>query len=190
MALGPVLCGVLLSAFSWPAIFVVNLPIVLAAILLTAAFVPESRAPRSRRVDPVGQLMIAALATLTYAIIAGFDVILLALSLGCAIALVHYELHRRDPLLELRFFRSAPLAGASAIAVCLSAALGGFLFMTSVYLRTRARVLAAGRRALPAAHGDDADRVRTPVGTDDRTCRRARPDGGGRMAVLTSAACC
>ena len=136
MALGPVLCGVLLSAFSWPAIFVVNVPIVLAAMVLTAAFVPESRAPRPRRIDPVGQvLMIAALATLTYAIIAGFDVILLALSLGCAIALVHYELRRREPLLELRFFRSAPFAGASAIAICLSAALGGFLFMTSLYLQ-------------------------------------------------------
>ena len=136
MALGPVLGGLLVSAFSWRAIFVVNLPVVLAAIVLTAAFVPESRAPRPRRIDPVGQvLMIAALATLTYAIIAGFDVILLALSLGCAIALVHYELRRREPLLELRFFRSAPFAGASAIAVCLSAALGGFLFMTTLYLQ-------------------------------------------------------
>ena len=95
----------------------------------------ESRAP-DRGARPGGQvLMIAALATLTYAIIAGFDVILLALSLGCPVALMLYELHRREPLLELRFFPSAPLAGASAIAVCLSAALGGFLFMTTLYLQ-------------------------------------------------------
>ena len=143
-----------MSAFSWPAIFVVNVPIVIAAMVLTAAFVPDSRAPRPRRIDPVGQvLVIAALGPLTYAISAGFDVILLALSLGCALALVHYELRRREPLLELRFFRSAPFAGASAIAVCLSAALGGFLFMTTSVPAARARVLAAGRRLclLPTA---------------------------------------
>ncbi len=136
MALGPVLGGFLVSAISWRAIFVINLPVVLAAIVLTAMFVPESRAPRPRRIDPVGQvLVIAALATLTYAIIAGSGVILPALSVACAVALVLYELRRRDPLLEMRFFRSAPLAGASAIAVCLSAALGGFLFMTTLYLQ-------------------------------------------------------
>ena len=136
MALGPVLGGFLVSAISWRAIFVINLPVVLVAIVLTAMFVPESRAPRPRRIDPVGQvLVIAALATLTYAIIAGSGVILPALSVACAVALVLYELRRRDPLLEMRFFRSAPLAGASAIAVCLSAALGGFLFMTTLYLQ-------------------------------------------------------
>jgi EmrB/QacA subfamily drug resistance transporter len=144
MALGPVLGGFLVSAISWRAIFLVNLPFGLAAIALTALFVPESRAPRPRRIDPVGQvLVIAALGTLTYAIIeggrVGFDtawiVILLAIALGCLAALVLYELRRREPLLEVRFFTSAPFAGASAIAVCLFAATGGFLFMNTLYLQ-------------------------------------------------------
>src|SRR3954464_1004503 len=55
MALGPVLGGFLVSAISWRAIFVVNLPVALAAMGLAAVFVPESRAPRPRRMDPVGQ---------------------------------------------------------------------------------------------------------------------------------------
>jgi EmrB/QacA subfamily drug resistance transporter len=144
MALGPVLGGFLVSTISWRAVFPVNLPIGLAAIALTALFVPESRAARPRRIDPVGQvLVIVALAALTYAIIEagrlGFGaariVLLLALALGCFAALVLYELRRREPLLELRFFTSAPFAGASAIAVCLSAALGGFLFMNTLYLQ-------------------------------------------------------
>ena len=72
MALGPVLGGFLVSAISWRAVFLVNLPVALAAIALTALFVPESRAPRPRRIDPVGQmLVVAALAALTYAIIEG-----------------------------------------------------------------------------------------------------------------------
>jgi EmrB/QacA subfamily drug resistance transporter len=144
MALGPVLGGLLVSAISWRAIFLVNLPIGLAAIALTALFVPESRAPRARRIDPVGQiLVIAALASLTYAIIEGGHdgygaapiVILLAFALACFAALVRYELRRREPLLEMRFFTSAPFAGASAIAVCLFAATGGFLFMITLYLQ-------------------------------------------------------
>jgi len=130
MALGPVLGGFLVSAISWRAIFVVTVPFGLAAIALAALFVPESRAPRPRRVDPVGQvLVIAALATLTYAVIeagrVGFTaariVVLLAFAAGCVVALVLYELRRRDPLLEMRLFASAPFAGASAIALCLSA---------------------------------------------------------------------
>src|SRR5437660_9485638 len=72
MALGPILGGILVDAVSWRAVFVVNVPIGAAAIVLTAMFVPESRASKPRRLDPVGQvLVIVALATLTYAIIEG-----------------------------------------------------------------------------------------------------------------------
>jgi EmrB/QacA subfamily drug resistance transporter len=162
MALGPVLGGVLVSAISWRAVFVVTLPFGLAAIWLTAVFVPESRAPRPRRTDPPGQvLVIAALASLTYAITEagriGFGavqiVILLAVALGCFIALVPYELRRREPLLEVRFFTSAPFAGASAIAVCVSAALGGFLFINTLYLQDVRGLspLHAGLYMLPTA---------------------------------------
>jgi EmrB/QacA subfamily drug resistance transporter len=162
MVLGPVLGGALVSAISWRAVFLVNIPFVLATIALAARFVPESRAPRPRHIDPVGQvLVITALATLTYAIIeggrVGFDsvriVILLALAVGCFVALGRYELRRREPLLEVRFFTSAPFAGASAIAVCLSAALGGFLFMNTLYLQDVRGLspLYAGMYMLPTA---------------------------------------
>src|SRR5690348_40912 len=70
MALGPVLGAVLVDSVGWRSVFFVNLPIGIAAIVLTALFVPESRAPRPRRPDPVGQvLVIVALTSLTYAII-------------------------------------------------------------------------------------------------------------------------
>src|SRR4029078_13525613 len=50
-------------------------------------------------------------------------------------ALIPYELRRREPLLEVRWFRSAPFSGASAIAVCAFAALGAFLFLNTLYLQ-------------------------------------------------------
>ncbi len=162
MALGPVLGGALVDSVGWRAVFLVNLPVGLLALGLTAALVPESRAPRARRLDPVGQvLVVVALASLTYAIIEGpatgwssTEILgLFALALGSFAALVGYELRRAEPLLEVRFFASAPFSGASAIAVCAFAALGGFLFLNTLYLQD-ARGLSpfhAGLYMLPMA---------------------------------------
>lgn len=143
-ALGPVVGGALVDSVGWRSIFLVNVPVGLLAILLTALFVPESRAPRARRLDPVGQaLVIVMLASLTYAIIEGHGhgwgsaeiVGLFALAAISLAALIGYELRREDPLLEVRFFRSAPFSGASVIAICAFAAVGGFLFLNTLYLQ-------------------------------------------------------
>src|SRR3954453_81745 len=70
LALGPIVGGTVVEAFGWRPIFWINLPVGLAAIALTLRLVPESRAPRARRFDPVGQaLVIVLLAALTYGII-------------------------------------------------------------------------------------------------------------------------
>src|SRR5580693_6890073 len=72
LALGPVLGGLLVSDVSWRAIFWINTPIGVAAIILTQLCVPESRAGTARRFDPWGQLLvITTLATLTYGVIEG-----------------------------------------------------------------------------------------------------------------------
>jgi MFS family permease len=95
-------------------------------------------------VDPVGQLLvIATLASLTYAIIEGpgsgwaSPKILFCFGLAAAalIGLVSYEPRREEPLLDLRFFRSVPFSGATVTAVCAFAALGGFLFLNTLYLQ-------------------------------------------------------
>ncbi|MGH3417997.1 MAG: MFS transporter [Streptosporangiaceae bacterium] len=49
MALGPVVGGALVDSVGWRGIFWVNIPVGIAAIVLTALFVPESRAARHRR---------------------------------------------------------------------------------------------------------------------------------------------
>lgn len=144
LALGPLVGGALVDSVGWRAVFLVNVPVGVIAFGLTTAFVPESRAPRARRIDPIGQiLVIAALASLTYAIIEGTPhgwtspeiLSLFAFSLLSFGALIWHELHRDEPLLEVRFFRSAPFAGASAIAVCAFAAQAGFLFLSTLYLQ-------------------------------------------------------
>jgi EmrB/QacA subfamily drug resistance transporter len=144
MALGPVLGGALVDSVGWRWVFLVNIPVGLVALALTAAYVPESKAPHPRRIDPVGQVLVAlALASLTYAIIEGPStgwgspeiLGLFAVAAISFIALTAYELHREEPLIEVRFFRSAPFSGASAIAICAFAALGGFLLLNTLYLQ-------------------------------------------------------
>ncbi|MEW2081165.1 MFS transporter [Streptomyces sp. NPDC005283] len=144
MAAGPLVGGVLVDSIGWRSIFWVNLPVGIAAILLTWRYVPESRAPKPRRPDPVGQLLVMALlGSLTYAIIeapsAGLhSPVILALSAVAALALAGlllYEPRRTEPLIDLRFFRSAPFSGATVIAVCAFASLGGFLFINTLYLQ-------------------------------------------------------
>jgi EmrB/QacA subfamily drug resistance transporter len=136
LALGPLVGGALVSSLGWRWIFLINLPLGLAAILLTLRFVPESRAPRPRRVDPVGQLLvIVLLASLTYGIIEAPAWPALVLSAAALVALLAYEPRRADPLVELRFFRSRPFSASIAIAVAAFAAFGGFLFLNTLYLQ-------------------------------------------------------
>src|ERR1700733_1353327 len=61
MAMGPVLGGLLVDAVDWRGVFWVNIPVGIAALVLTAVFVPGSKAPRPRRLDPLGQLLVVVL---------------------------------------------------------------------------------------------------------------------------------
>ncbi|MFK4103960.1 MFS transporter [Streptomyces sp. NPDC019531] len=142
MAAGPLVGGLLVESVGWRSIFWVNLPVGIAALLLTLRYVPESRAPRARRPDPVGQLLVIALfGSLTYAIIeapaSGFSYVLpFAVVAVLALAgLLWYEPRRDEPLIDLRFFRSAPFSGATVIAISAFAGLGGFLFLSTLYLQ-------------------------------------------------------
>jgi len=143
-AVGPVLGGVLVSSVGWRSIFWINVPVGVAAMILAGRIIPESRAPRPRRPDWGAQFLILTfLASLTYAIIAapadgwssGTVVALVAVSLLAATALLVLESRRREPLIDLRFFRSAPFTGATFTAVAAFFALGGFLFLNTLYLQ-------------------------------------------------------
>jgi EmrB/QacA subfamily drug resistance transporter len=162
MALGPVVGGALVATVGWRGIFWVNIPIGLAAAVLTGLFVPESRAPRARRIDPVGQvLVIVLLGAVSYGIIEGPDlgwaspeiIAFFALSAAALAGLLWYERRRQEPLIDLRFFSSVPFAGAALTAVCAFAALGGFLFVNTLYLQDARGLSAlhAGLYTLPMA---------------------------------------
>ncbi|GGU57971.1 MFS transporter [Streptomyces albospinus] len=162
MAAGPVIGGLLVQSVGWRSIFWINVPIGALALFLTLRYVPESRAPRPRRVDVVGQLLvIALLGSLTYAIIqapetgwTSAEILSFVLVAAASLAsLVGYERRRREPLIDLRFFHSVPFSGATVTAVCAFAALGGFLFVNTLYLQNIRGLSApdAGLYMLPMA---------------------------------------
>jgi EmrB/QacA subfamily drug resistance transporter len=162
MAMGPVVGGALVDSVGWRGVFWVNIPVGIAAILFTALFVPESKAARARRPDPIGQiLIIAMLGSLTYGIIEGPSygwnsariLAFFAVTVIAVIAFLLYEPRRADPLVDIRFFRSLPFSGATLTAVSAMSALGGFLFLITLYLQDVRgyRPLIAGLFLLPMA---------------------------------------
>jgi EmrB/QacA subfamily drug resistance transporter len=159
-AAGPLLGGALTDAIGWRSIFWVNVPLGVAALVLSRWLVPESRADEPRPVDVPGQfLLIAMLLAATYAIIDGprggwgsaqtLGLFACAAVLGVVFVLV--ELRRRHPVVDPRFFRSVPFSGAVSIAVLAFFVLAGFLFLNTLYLQ-QARgysAVVAGAAMLP-----------------------------------------
>ncbi len=160
-AAGPILGGGLIQAIDWRSIFWVNVPVVVLALVGIALYVPESKSEHPRRLDPLGQVVaIVVLTALTYGIIEGpskgwgsWQI------LGCAAATVvgttlflTLERRQHQPLLELRFFRSPPFSGATAIATLAFVVLAGWLFVNTLYLQEVRNYspLMAGVAALPA----------------------------------------
>jgi EmrB/QacA subfamily drug resistance transporter len=162
MALGPVVGGVLVSSVGWRSIFWINIPIGLTAVVLARRYIPESKASVARKVDIPGQvLVITLLASLTYGIIEapsrGWSSLLIIGSFAVAIislaTLLVWEHRAVEPLIDLRFFRSAPFSSAAVVAVAAFAALGGFLFLNTLYLQDVRGLspLQAGLDTLPMA---------------------------------------
>ena len=142
--------------------FWVNIPVGVAAIVLTARYVPESRAAIKRRLDPFGQvLVIATLGALSYGIIEGPDLglglradpRLLRGAAAALAALLAWSRRAAEPLIDLRFFRSLPFSGAALTAVTGMCAFAGFLFLITLYLQEVRgySALTAGEFLLPMA---------------------------------------
>ncbi|MFE0464403.1 MFS transporter [Kitasatospora sp. NPDC058965] len=144
LALGPLLGGALVDTVGWRAVFWATVPVGVAALVLCTRYVPESRAEHPRPLDPVGQVLIVVLlGSLTYGVIeaptAGWTSTqtllcgtLAVLAVACY---VPHALRSAAPVIDPRLFRSVPFAGASLIAVCGFAALGGFLLLNTLYLQ-------------------------------------------------------
>jgi EmrB/QacA subfamily drug resistance transporter len=143
LALGPVIGGALVGAWSWRGIFWFNLAFGLAALVIAAIVVPESSDPHAVRVDITGTVLgTGALAALVFGIIdaetssfgATVPVILFCVAAVCAVAFVWWERRTAHPLLDLRYFRLPQFTVPNVVAFCSYFATFAIFFFTALYL--------------------------------------------------------
>jgi EmrB/QacA subfamily drug resistance transporter len=147
---GVLLGGILTEAFSWPAIFLINVPIGLAIVLFSARLVPEGRSEaENRHFDLPGAVLITlGMTALTYGIVTtdrlswGSVGVLAPLAAGVAMvtAFVLYQARlggRADavPLMPLSVFKLRTLRAANVVIFLLYAAIFGFWFFQSLYMQ-------------------------------------------------------
>jgi EmrB/QacA subfamily drug resistance transporter len=162
IAIGPIAGGLLLAHFWWGSVFLVNFPIVVAALIGTLVLVPDSKNPAVERPDPVGVVLsVAGLGLLLWAIIEGptqgwasRDVIGAGVASLIVIgAFIAWESHSRHPMLKLGLFADRRFSTATA-AECLGLfGLAGALFVVTQFLQFDLGLspLQAGLRILPMA---------------------------------------
>jgi DHA2 family methylenomycin A resistance protein-like MFS transporter len=142
--LGPVLGGVGTTWLGWPSVFFVNVPIGIAALLLTREFV-VAPPPRARTgLDPRGQILaVVSLAALAFGLIEGGSsgwtspvvlVALLVAVVGTALFVVAEHRHR-DPMLPPWLFRDRQFTGATLVGAAINFGFYGEIFLLSLYFQ-------------------------------------------------------
>src|SRR5215217_4373903 len=144
VAVGPLVGGVLTEGIGWEAIFLVNIPIGIAAIAMTLAKVEESHAPSGGRIDWPGLVTFSgALFALIFALIRGNpegwgDPLIVGCLVAAAVLFVLFILVERrvaEPMLDLTLFRKPAFAGASVAAFALSASMFSMFLYLTLYIQ-------------------------------------------------------
>jgi EmrB/QacA subfamily drug resistance transporter len=152
VGLGPLIGGTLIEFSSWPAVFWINVPVVLAALVLGLRLVPESRDPEPGALDSPGVLLsIAGLGSFVWAVIEapergwtdGLVLAAFASALLLGVLFVRRQLHNRDPLLDVKLFKRPGFSLGSLAISSAFFALFGMIFLMTQYLQ-----LVQGRSAI------------------------------------------
>lgn len=195
MAAGPVTGGALIAGFGWRSVFWINAPVIVAALVLSTLFVPESRAPRAQRLDLPGQALLTVVIGVSVGVLIegpriGWAslpaLVAYAIAAVAAVGFVSVESRRSEPLMDLRLYRHPVFSSAVLGAVAVFVALNVTLLLNTLYLQ-HARgwtPLAAGVATLPMAVGAT---VCAPCPAawsvvPDRGCRWSWPAASSRWA--------
>jgi EmrB/QacA subfamily drug resistance transporter len=143
-ALGPLVGGALTSGFSWPAVFYVNIPLGVLALVAGFTWLRESNDPAARRIDWPGQATLTAgLFLLVLALLRGnqegwTSTRILAELIGGGVlllAFVRVEQRVREPMLPLGLFRNRSFTGAQVAAFSISASFFALFLYLTLYLQ-------------------------------------------------------
>jgi EmrB/QacA subfamily drug resistance transporter len=144
VALGPVLGGIITTGISWRGIFLVNLPIGVAALAITRWKVDESKTPHAARPDWAGfATLTAGLVSLVYGLIRAGEIawsdtgvaICLVLAVVFLAAFVAVERRADHPMFDLSLFRIPTFGGGLAAAFAMNGSLYAILLYLVLYLQ-------------------------------------------------------
>ncbi|MNS63077.1 Multidrug resistance protein stp [compost metagenome] len=142
-ALGPTLGGLLISAWGWPLIFLINLPLGALAFVLAWSYLPADRQPASQpraRFDVKGSLLLAlgitayALAMTAGGGFGGNHAVLLLAAMVAAVAFVRLQARAASPLIQLALFRQPTLRAGVATNALVSTVMMTTLVVGPFYL--------------------------------------------------------
>lgn len=161
-ALGPTVGGALVQGFGWQAIFTINIPIIVIAVVGALAYIPRMHDSQSVAPDMLGgALSVAGLGMLLYAIIeapkhgwgASATLIRFCISLISLALLIFWESRTDHPMLDLRILRSRVFSAAGISIGLTFLAISGSLFILTQYLQDVQghSPLSAGLRLIPVA---------------------------------------
>ncbi|MCM2389876.1 DHA2 family efflux MFS transporter permease subunit [Streptomyces albipurpureus] len=164
LALGPLLGGVLIESFSWHAIFLLNLPVGVLALVLGARWLIESRNPDASPLDVPGQILATSgLFCLIMGLIQGEregwdSPMIIGLLVGSVLMLggfIAVEKRSREPMFPLELFRNRTFAASGAIASLLGFVIVGAMFFMAQYFQNvqEHSALESGLRLLPLTLG-------------------------------------
>jgi EmrB/QacA subfamily drug resistance transporter len=164
IGLGPALGGALVEYASWQWVFIVNVPVVIAALALGSRLVPDSKDPEPGEIDAPGALLaVGSLSTLVYGLIeapergwlAGSVVTAFALAIVLGIGFVIRERSTDSPLLDVSLFRRRGFSFGSLGVSATFFAMFGMIFVLTQYLQDvqGAGPLEAGLKMTPVAAG-------------------------------------
>ncbi|MEU3524768.1 MFS transporter [Streptomyces sp. NPDC038707] len=164
LAAGPLAGGILVDAFDWRAIFLVNLPIGAALLLAALPTLTESRNPAAPAIDVPGTLLsILGVGALTYGLIEGgtkgwtSPVILGSFAAAAVItaAFVAVEARRRAPMMPLRLFRGRLFTVSNTAMLMVGFSLMGSVFFFSQFFVAvqGSSILGSGLKTLPISLG-------------------------------------
>jgi EmrB/QacA subfamily drug resistance transporter len=143
-ALGPLVGGALTSGFSWQAVFYVNLPLGILALIAGVAWLRESNDPAPRRIDWPGQATLTSgLFLVVLALLRGNEegwtsTRILAELIGGGLLLVAFvlvERRSREAMLPLGLFRNRAFTGAQVAAFAISASFFALFLYLTLYLQ-------------------------------------------------------
>jgi MFS transporter, DHA2 family, multidrug resistance protein len=164
IGLGPLAGGLLLEAFSWNSVFLINVPVAVVALVLGIGWVPDSRDPEPGRFDLAGALLSAgALLAFVWAVIEapsrGWTDWAVLVCLGAAVAFasgfVAWERHTISPMLDITFFRNPRFSiGALTISIIFFSLMAAIFGLTQYLQFVHGfTALEAGATMVPLALG-------------------------------------